>query len=165
MMGGKGDQRQPRRADDAGMGGLGFILRYRPIPAFALDFGLDFVGGRDYQGYRRSEVPFMVNGLFYVNPRNPVQFYFLGGLGWSGATVERVPGFEERWSYFGMQGGVGLEVRATQAVSFHVDMLGFLRGRTDDAARVAPEFVDPTTGRATNSSGGGLLRAGVTWYW
>jgi len=44
-------------------------------------------------------------------------------------------------------------------------VVGFIRGRTDDAARYDPEFVDPDTGRTTNTSGGGLFRGGITFYW
>lgn len=150
---------------DASMGGIGFGLRARPVSHFALQLDLDFIGGRDYNGFRRQEVPFSVNALVFVNPRSKVQFYFVGGLGWSSAEVETQPGITEQWSYFGLQGGAGLEWRVSRAVGLGVDVIGFIRGRTDDGARNRPEFVDPATGRATNTSGGGLLRLGSTFYW
>ncbi len=168
MMGQKRSaMRGDRGADpDASMGGIGFGLRARPVRHFALELDLDFIGGRDYQGYRRKEVPFSVNALVFVNPRSKVQFYFVGGLGWSSAEVETQPGGPaENWSYFGLQGGMGLEWRVSRAVGLGFDVLGFIRGRTDDAARAQPEFVDPATGRATNTSGGGLARLGATFYW
>ncbi len=160
MMDGKQNQR-------AGMGGLGFSFRVRPERHFALDFGLDMVGGRDYQGNRRSEVPFTVSALVYANPRNVVQFYMLGGLGWSSASVDLNDNGSQvdNYSYFGGQLGAGLEIRLTPPVSLNFDLIGFIRGRTDAAARSHPEFTDPDTGQTTNTSGGGLARAGITFYW
>jgi opacity protein-like surface antigen len=164
------------RAHDSGMGGVGFALRARPTGYFALDFGLDVVGGRDYYGRRRTEVPLTVNALVFVNPRDRAQFYMLGGLGWSSARVE-VP-FEykganysssgstiDRYGYFGVQLGAGFEFRVAKKTALNVDLIGFVRGRTDQAAAYNPEFTDPATGRRTNTSGGGLLRGGLTFYW
>jgi opacity protein-like surface antigen len=153
--------------EGAGMGGLGFSLRVRPERHFALDFGVDMLGGRDYQGYRRSEVPFTVSALVYANPRSAVQFYMLGGIGWSHARVEtdEVSGHIEDYDYFGGQLGAGLEFRLSPPVALNLDLLGFVRGRTDGDARNSPEFTDPDTGQTTNTSGGGLLRAGLTFYW
>lgn len=163
----------------SGMGGVGASFRARPVPFFALDFGLDAVGGRDYHGNTRSEVPFTISGMFFVNPRNPVQFYLIGGLGWSSARVQYDntaapdpsatpsagdPYVIERYSYFGGHFGGGLEFRLSQPVSLNLDLIGFVRGRTDSKARDYPEFVDEF-GRTTNSSGGGLFRAGITFYW
>ena len=53
----------------------------------------------------------------------------------------------------------------SRLVSLNVDLVGFMRGRTDEDARDMPEFTDPETGRATNASGGGLMRGGITFYW
>jgi len=44
-------------------------------------------------------------------------------------------------------------------------LIGFLRWRTDRHAADNPEFVDPVTHQTTNTSGGGLLRLGATFYW
>jgi hypothetical protein len=159
------ESEKQKGADGAGMGGLGFSLRARPTGHFAVDFGLDFLGGRDFNGNRRSEVPFTINAMLFVNPRNRAQLYFLGGMGWSAAHVEMPDGNIAKYSYFGLQTGVGLEYRATRSVGLNVDLLGFVRGRTDKAAASNPEFVDPATGRSTNTSGGGLLRGGLTVYW
>lgn len=166
--------------NDAAMGGLGFSFRYRPIRHFAFDVGLDFFGGKDWQGNERRETALMLNGLIYFNPKDAVQVYTLAGIGFSGARVKPSettlaqdgqqsvnPGdAEERdYSYFGGQLGLGLEFRLTHKVSLNLDVVGFIRGRTDEKARYQPEFVDPDTGRTTNTSGGGLFRGGITFYW
>lgn len=167
-----------RQSQISGMGGVGMSFRARPVPHFALDFGLDTLGGRDYHGNTRSEVPFTINAMVYANPRNPVQFYMLGGIGWSTARVEydatgapgssssavSAPYAVERYSYFGGQLGGGLEFRLSPPVSLNIDLVGFIRGRTDSQARQNPEFVDDQ-GRTTNTSGGGLFRVGLTFYW
>ena len=165
------------RDEDADMGGLGVSLRYRPIPHFAFDAGLDFVGGTDWAGRERRESALMLSGMVFFNPRSKVQVYTLGGIGFSGARVtfeETVEGddgtsttseYEEEWSYFGAHLGAGLEFRLSRKVALNLDVVGFLRGRTDDAAEHEPEFVDEDTGRVTNTSGGGLGRAGLTIYW
>lgn len=161
----------------AGMGGLGFSFRYRPVPNFAFDVGLDFLGGRDWYGYRRQEQALLFNGIIFFNPYDPVQVYTLGGFGFAGAEVDIestelignsvVDSTERRnYSYFGGQLGAGLEFRVGKRSALNVDVLGFIRGRTDDAAETEPEFVDPNDPTlTTNTSGGGLLRGGVTFYW
>lgn len=159
-------------AQDAGMGGIGMSFRYRPVPAFAFDAGFDLIGGIDYNGFRRTETPLSLSGLLYVNPRSAVQFYFTGGLDWSHAKVESDEvspllagngGYRDEYSYFGGHGGIGLEFRVTKLVSLNIDGLAFVRSRTDGG--LTPEFVDPETGRGTDSSGGGLFRGGVTFWW
>jgi hypothetical protein len=73
--------------------------------------------------------------------------------------------YPQTYSYFGAQLGLGTEVRVSRRIAIGGDVVGFIRGRTDDKASYAPEFVDPNTGRATNTSGGGLVRVGATFYW
>lgn len=157
-------------ATNAGMSGLGVSLRYRPVGHFALDFGGDFLAGRDWYGRPRSESAFSVNGFLFVNPRDAVQFYLFAGLGLAQAHVDRTeeqnaPRPYDSFSYFGGQMGLGLEFRVTRSISLDVDLAGFARSRTDSRAASEPEFTSPTTGQTTNSSGGGLLRGGVTFYW
>ncbi len=178
LMGGSSrtEDRQARHPD-ASMGGLGFSFRYRPIPHFALDAGLDFIGGVDYQGNDRGETALLLNAMAYFNPKDKAQIYVLGGLGFSGATVNKkteltlsdnsVALVEEQkeYRYFGGQVGVGLEFRVAKKTALNLDVIGFVRGRTDDQARFEPEFTDPETGRTTNTSGGGLFRGGITFYW
>lgn len=163
-------------AEEAGMGGLGLSLRYRPVPAFALDFGVDVVGGIDYNGDKRSEIPVSLSAMLFVNPRSRVQFYFMGGLHASHAQVERTSILlaedgqssltmmdEVEYDYFGGHGGIGLEFRLSRRVALNIDAMGFMRSRTDD--NPVPEFVDPETGRTTNTSGGGMFRGGISFYW
>jgi opacity protein-like surface antigen len=161
------------RASNSGMGGVGFAFRYRPIPVVALEAGVDLLTGTDYQGYSRSEAALLLNTLVFLNPHDVVQLYALGGLGFSGASVRVAPrngdapfaSHDEGYSYFGGQLGLGLEVRVSRSIALGGDILGFVRGRTDNNANSAPEFEDPTTHRVTNTSGGGLIRVGATFYW
>lgn len=172
-----GDHRDGAAAD-ASMGGFGVSLRYRPVPSFAFDVGLDVLGGTDWNGFDRTETPFSVNGLLYLNPRSRAQFYFLGGVNWSHATVSSESpdprlspnatgsGFSTEYGYFGAQGGIGLELRLSRRFALNVDALGFVRKRTDDNVKTSiPEFTDRTTGQTTNVSGGGLFRGGMTFWW
>lgn len=160
--------------EDAGMGGLGIGLRYRPVPAFAIEAGVDVLAGTDYNGFERTEVPFSLNGLLFVNPRSRVQFYFTGGIHVSHAEVEasKSPTSSEdeyefapntEYDYFGGQGGIGLEFRLSRRVALNLDGIGFIRKRTDKGT--TPEFTDPHTGRTTDTSGGGVFRGGLSIYW
>jgi hypothetical protein len=151
-------------APDAGMGGIGFSLRPRPSPYFAIDFGFDFIGGRDFNGDRRSETAFAVNPMLFLNPRNKVQIYLFAGLGVAGARVERSNGFERRYRYIGADAGAGLEFRFWQRFAFSGDVLAFVRDRSDVGGS-PPEYLDPATRRFTDSSAGALFRLGGTYYW
>jgi len=157
-----------RRSDSSGMGGLGVGVRYKPIPHLGVEADLDFVGGRDYNGMRRGETAFTVNGLLFVNPKSKAQLYFLGGFGWSGArVVDDTYGYDRaayHYGYFGGQLGVGMEWRISKHFALNADLRGFIRGRVDRSAHYQPEFVDPVTGRSTNTSGGGLITGGMTFY-
>lgn len=156
------------RDDNAGMALVGLGLRFRPIPAFAVEADLDFAGGRDYNGYRRKETALGFNGLVFLNPKSKTQVYLLGGFGWSGATaVDDRGGYdsvEYKYGYFGGTAGIGLEFRLSKVVALNFDLRGFIRGRVDDNKRDYPEFVD-SNGRTTNTSGGGLFQGGLTFYW
>lgn len=156
------------RDGNAGMAIAGLGLRFRPIPQAAIEADLDFAGGRDYNGYRRSETAFTLNGLIFLNPKNTTQVYLLGGFGksWANAIDDR-DGFdraEYNYSYFGVQAGIGLEFRLSKVVALNVDLRGLVRGRTDDHRRAHPEFVSGD-GKSTNTSGAGLLQGGLTFYW
>ena len=157
-----------RANSNAGMGGLGFGLRYKPIAHLGVEADLDFFGGRDYNGFRRGETAFSVNGLLFVNPKSRAQLYFLGGFGWSAArVVDDSSGFNQtssNYGYFGGQLGVGLEWRLSKHFALNVDLRGFIRSRIDDNTHYHPEFFDPATGRTSNTSGGGLLTGGMTFY-
>lgn len=158
-------------ASDAGMAGIGAAFRIRPLPAFAADVGFDFVGGRDYVGNRRSERALVGNALVFFNPRDFVQVYAIGGFTFSHAwvTVERSGGYaidpyDTSYTHAGLQLGMGLEWRLARRAALSTDLLFFRRRRTDAGRWDDPEFVDPATGRATNTSQGALFRAGATFY-
>ncbi len=160
-------------AGNTGMGGVGLSLRYRPVPHFALDLGFDFLAGNDYNGFERTEIPVSLNGIIYVNPRNVVQFYLLGGMSVSHAEVRSDTSapqlsslgnqYGTSYTYFGGQGGAGLEFRVSKRVALNVDVLGFARRRIDGGD--VPEFIDYNSGRTSNASGGALVRGGLTFWW
>lgn len=175
--GGDRDERNVA-ARDAGMGGFGLSLRYRPTPRFAFDAGIDIVGGTDFNGFDRIEMPLSLNGIFYFNPRRRAQFYVIGGVNWSRATVssdephqllqlnKEGTAYSADYRYFGGQAGIGLEFRISRRLAFNVDALGFIRKRTGvDERNDAPEFINAETGQSTNTSGGGLFRGGLTFWW
>jgi hypothetical protein len=151
-------------AGDAAMGGAGAGLRFKPTRTFGLEADFDLVGGLDYQGNRRSETAFTLNGLFFLNPRSRAQFYLLAGFGWSAAhVVNDAQPFEASYGYFGGQAGGGLEIRLSRGLALNVDLRGFVRSRTDSGAQAQPEFTD-SSGRSTNTSAGALLTGGMTLY-
>jgi opacity protein-like surface antigen len=163
---------------NAGLGGAGAGLRFKPTRSFGLEADLDFAGGdHDYQGNKRSEAAFTLNALWFLNPQSHAQLYVLAGFGWSGAHVtcdSCANVVDSHYDYFGGQLGVGLELRLTRVLAFNLDIRGFVRGRTDDLARAQPEFEQPagcssSAGgypgcRTTNTSGGGLVTGGMTLY-
>ncbi|MEM1030587.1 MAG: hypothetical protein AAF928_04335 [Myxococcota bacterium] len=160
-------------SSDAGMAGLGFSMRYRPTPAFAVDFSTDFIGGIDANGLERQELPLGMTAMVYVNPQSVAQFYLLAGMNLTFARVfsdiERPnlrDAFADDYTYFGGHGGLGLEFRVAPLVGINVDGLAFIRGRTDDDGDgLYPEYFNPDTGEVSNTSVAGLLRAGITFWW
>jgi hypothetical protein len=119
------------------MGGVGFGLRYRPVPAFAVEAGFDFLSGHDYQDNFRRETEFTVNALVFVNPRSRVQLYFEAGLGGAWANVsgdgfyssnDYYSGYPNTsYTYFGGQAGGGLEFRIARHFAMNIDVKGFIR--------------------------------------
>lgn len=155
------------RDHDTGMAMIGLGLRYRPIPALAIEADLDFASGRDYNAYRRRETALTFNGLVFLNPKSKTQVYLLGGVGWSAANaVNDAPleSVEYRYGYFGGQAGIGLEFRVSKLIALNFDLRGFMRTRIDSRKDDYAEFVG-TNGRTTNTSGGGILQGGLTFYW
>ena len=148
-----------KRGSDASLGGIGISGRYTLTPVVTFDLGLDSILGSDYNGYDRSELMLSFSSLFYLNNHPVVRTYVLVGLNASRAYLD-FPGDEQTWGYFGGQAGLGLEFSLDRLIALNVDFVGFIRGRTDERAAREPEFTD-SEGRVTNTSGGGLLRAGM----
>lgn len=153
-----------------GMGGVGLSFRYRPVPAFALDVGGDILGGKDYYKQPRIESAFSLTGMLYINPGSRVQVYGLGGLNLTHAEIDTgyTSGFYSSWQstsshdYIGGHAGVGLEFRVSRHVGLDIDGVGLIRHRIDGGPA---EFQDPKTGRTTDTSGAGLFRGGITFWW
>jgi hypothetical protein len=159
------------KADGAGMNGFGAAVRFRPTRHFGLEGSLELAFGTDYNGFDRIENALLVSALGVVNPRHAVQWYGLGGIGFGAAYVEESTRVEspaaardETYSYVGLHAGFGVEARITKNFVLGFDLIGFVRGRTDDDARRDPEFIHPRTRESTNTSGGGLLRGGAFFY-
>jgi len=160
-------------AENSGMGGLGLSLRWRPSPYFAFDVGGDVMGGTDYYGRDRVETALSGSGLLYFNPQNRVQVYGIGGLHVAHAEVEAtadsLPMSGWTWTndstigrdYVGGHAGLGIEFRLSRLVGLHFDVLGVVRQRVGDGP---PEFVSPT-GQTTDTSGAGLFRGGINFWW
>ena len=154
---------------NAGMGGAGAGLRFKPNRYFGLETDLDFLGGHGYVGDVRHETALSFNALMFLNPRSRAQFYLLAGFGWSWANSKNDPNdptttpYSQDYSYFGGQAGIGLELRLTRVLALNVDLRGFVRSRTDQLAQQTPEFTN-AQGQSTNTSGGGLLTGGMTLY-
>lgn len=158
----------------AGLGGAGASFRWRPSPYFAFDLGADIVGGTDYNGDDRVEFSGALSGILYFNPQHRVQVYAIGGIHLSHAEVDTpylqtAGDFRSDWSgdeatrnYFGGHGGLGVEFRIARHFGMFVDALAIIRTRVDSEE---PEFRDPYTGETTNTSGAGLFRTGVNFWW
>lgn len=163
--------------DNVEMGGFTGALRYRPRPHLAFDFGIGGYAGTDYNGFFRREVPLTVDGLYFFNPEDELQIYGLGGLGLSfahlsegGACPEDYCGEQHDYAYAGFEIGGGLEWRANHHLALNADVRAFVRRRADNGSGEAPEFAEvddetgAPTGRTTDTSGGGLLTLGATFY-
>lgn len=155
------DEKHP----EAVMGGAGISLRPRPSRHFAFDIGFDFLSGIDYHGNPRNEAGLSFNPMLFFNPRDTLQIYMLAGLGLSGAAVDLPDGSFARYSYFGLNGGLGFEFRVSRELALDLDLVGFVRGRVDRDADFYPEFFDIETGRSSNTSSGALGRLGAVFYW
>jgi Outer membrane protein beta-barrel domain len=154
---------------NAGMGGGGAGLRYKPNRYFGIETDLDFLGGHGYVGDLRHETALTFNGLMFINPRSRAQVYLLAGFGWSWANSQNDPNdpsstpYNLNYTYFGGQAGIGLELRLTRVLAFNVDLRGFVRSRTDQLASSHPDFTN-AQGQTTNTSGGGLVTGGMSLY-
>jgi hypothetical protein len=161
----------PGAEANAGLGGIGFGFRIRPKPLYAIDLGLEFLGGTDYNGNDRAEQAFVANAVVFVNPRDRVQGFVLGGVQLGGAQARvgelggtPVPLHDVAYTYLGAQGGFGVEWRFSRGAAITGDFQLFVRGRVDGNTYYEPEYVDPDSHLVTNTSGGGLFRLGATFY-
>lgn len=152
-------------ASNAGMGGFGMSLRPRPSPWFAVDIGVDFFGGRDFNGEKRGEQALLVTPMIFVNPRSKAVFYLFMGLGLASARVDHADGTRSRYGYLGAYAGAGIEVPVWRRTAINADVMAFVRDHTDSEVDLRPEFVEPGTGRYTNTSRGALFRLGLAHYW
>jgi hypothetical protein len=158
-----------RNHNAAGLGGAGLALKYRATPHLALELGLDVVGGHDWNADKRVEVSGHLGGLVYLNPRSRVQVYLAGGfVGDHASASPPSEGYTTldsqglTYDHVGGYAGLGLEFYLTRRVSFHVDARGIVREKVGGSP--GPEFTDASTGKTTNTSGGVLGQAGMTFY-
>jgi hypothetical protein len=157
---------------DAAMGGAGMSLRYRPVSPLAIDVGLDVLLGVDSNGFQRREVPLSMSMLLYLLPDTVVQPYAFFGMSLTQAQVEASHfeptlsrGLSDTYGYVGGHAGLGIDLRVASELSLSFDGLGFVRERVDSQAEAHPEFFDPKTGQASNTTVAGQLRGGVTFWW
>lgn len=161
--------------DTTGMGGLGLSFRWRPAPAFAFDLGLDVVGGSDYHDQDRIESAVSMTGMLYFNPKSVFQIYALGGVHLAHAEVTDEGYYAGDWGwgydyyapstsrdYIGLQAGLGVEWRLGKHVGLSLDGVGLIRTGIDNGG---DEFRNAETGETTDTSGAGMVRAGVTFWW
>jgi len=163
--------------ETTGMGGLGLSFRWRPAPAFALDLGVDVVGGSDYYDKDRIESGLSISGMLFFNPKSHFQIYALGGLHLAHAEITEPGDYYTPYydgsgydyyapstsrDYLGLHAGLGVEWRVGKHFGIDVDGIGLIRtGINNDG----DEFRNPTTGETTDTSAAGMLRAGVTFWW
>lgn len=137
----------------AGLRGVGVGLRWPRMPGIAYDLALDALAGTDASQRGRREA--VISGGVYsdASPQRSMALGLLAGAALSVARVERAGDM----AHIGAYVGAGVRFRPRPDVSFSVQLLGVLRRRiASDNPR--PEFVDPATGLATNTSAAGLIR-------
>lgn len=148
------------------MGGFGAHIRYRLNPRFAVEGTLDLFRGMGYEGIPRSEVPLTVNGLWYMNPQNRLQLYFLAGVGVASAHIgseDYSSGAQVDTAFAGLQAGVGGELRLGRHLAVSADVRGFVRGRLDDEYH-PEEAACRDDGDCTPYEGGATFNAAATLY-
>lgn len=143
--------------------GAGVAFRYRPARSLALEAAVDGFLGYDFKGDFRKEAAYSATALLTPDVRRRVRPTLLAGLFLGQARVDPDAATDaaRSYAYLGLSLGFGLELRLSRRLAFHSELVGFVRERVDPGKNKKPEYVDPGTGRATNTSGGGLLRAGV----
>jgi hypothetical protein len=148
--------RRRRSSASLALGGVGVSVRPRFRESFALDIGADFITGTDYNGFERTEEILSLQPMFFFSRRNRILPYLTAGISMSRATVDQ-PLEEVTYHHIGGDFGGGIEIRLGPHTALDLDGIFFIRTRTDSDGK--PEFLDPATGRTTDTSGGALLRA------
>jgi len=75
-------------------------------------------------------------------------------------------GTSDDYTYFGGHLGIGVEFRVSRLIGINIDGMGLIRLRTDsDSEGRYPEFYNSQTHEGGNTSGAGMVRAGVTFWW
>ena len=158
--------------DELAMGGGGAAFRIRPNPYFALDIGGAMYGGTDYNGQDRFSAPLTVDAILFFNPQHRFQFYALLGIGASYSHTDglnRHTGNYDSRDMFHLGGaaGLGVEWRLSRVFALNLDFRGFIQQRVGDDDQ--PEFTEPLADgsggwQSTDLSGGGVVRAGMTFY-
>ena len=143
---------------DAAMFAAGLGLRYAPRRTVAFELAVDGAYGTDYVGAARREGWLSGSFVFQARPRG-LSPYVLVGPAISAARSE-LDGATRSFVYLGGHFGVGLAIELSRETDLCLDWLAFARARVGGDG--APEYVDLRSGRHTDSSGGGLLRLGMT---
>ncbi len=136
----------------------GLALRRRLARYAAVEVALDAAGGKDYVGASRWEGWFAPAFRLNASPSGVAPFVAIGPA-LSFARVDD-DGTRRQFSYFGGAVSFGLTIPISQSSGFEVLWSSFLRTRVPSTG--SPEYVDPGTGRTTNTSGGALIRAGLS---
>jgi hypothetical protein len=141
--------------------GMGLSYRVRPSAWLGVEPAIDLMRGYDGYSSVRSETHIGTDLLFYLNPRDAVQFFGLAGASlW--LSRHSAHWAHANSSYLGAQLGLGLEFRVTHRISFNVNGVGYSRRLTgaelrQSAASAQAELVPDATH-------GLMLRAGGGWY-
>jgi len=159
-------------AADVGNFGGGVVARYIASPRFGVELTVDAYGGTGYTGnVDVVEFPVTLNGLWFINPRNRVQLYLVGGLGVSFGSVE-ANGVEDSPVYGGGELGLGVEFLIGQHVGLTLDARGFLRGRMNERENDPSETVndgscrigDDSEWECTAITAGAIFNLGFNFY-
>ncbi|HRI70058.1 MAG TPA: hypothetical protein PK156_37770 [Polyangium sp.] len=162
--------------DDAHLTGGGANLRFHLRPKAEIDVGNEFAFGKDFNGLDRGEIGLTGMLVRHFNPDSRLRFYGLGGgTFWFGSAYSdkksaltpekdtQTGRYYASYGALGLQAGLGSELRLSQLFSFHVDVLATFRWRFA-SSQDAPEYFDPHTKEAMNTSPGFLLRGGITFW-
>ena len=145
--------------EDAGMVTAGGAVSYAWLREIELDGGMDLAAGTDSVGAARREL--WCSGSLVLSPRARGAVPDVGfGPSLSFASSElrdQARGF----AYLGAHLAIGASFDVSERSRVHLEWIGFLRGRVDDDGQ--PEYVDYRTGRATNTSGGAVVRLGFSY--